>query len=138
MHHESIIGYLQTQASRTHFNSSLRQSYSAISAWVASAASEIIPDSQRNNYLKLVEPNEAYETGLRALTQENQPLWIFSLNYDLVIECLAAKFRIKLNAGCANILQGHVKRCAWRELRIRPDLPQILSLHSKRNLKSSA
>ena len=31
--------------------------------------------------------------------EENTPLWVFSLNYDLVIECFAAHFGIPLNSG---------------------------------------
>jgi hypothetical protein len=37
--------------------------------------------------------------GMRALAAENEPLWIFSLNHDVIVEALAARLSIPLHTG---------------------------------------
>jgi hypothetical protein len=40
-----------------------------------------------------------YYEGIAGLAARNAPLWIFSLNHDLMIECIAARYGIPTNAG---------------------------------------
>jgi hypothetical protein len=40
-----------------------------------------------------------YFAGLVALARDNAPLWIFSVNHDVLVECLAAHFGIPVTCG---------------------------------------
>ena len=44
----------------------------------------------------------SYYSGLSVLADHNRPLWIFSLNHDVIIECLASSLGIPLKAGFTN------------------------------------
>jgi len=56
-------------------------------------------------YRRQVERRDSYREGLQyfegiaRLAKNNQPLWIFSLNHDVLIECIAALFGIEVSAG---------------------------------------
>jgi hypothetical protein len=56
-------------------------------------------------YRRQVERRNSYREGLQyfegivPLTRENRPLWIFSLNHDVLVECIAALFGIEINCG---------------------------------------
>lgn len=40
-----------------------------------------------------------YLDGIVGLAEANRPLWIFSLNHDLIVECLALKYGVPTTAG---------------------------------------
>jgi len=40
-----------------------------------------------------------YFAGPGALVRDNAPLWVFSVNHDVLVECLAAHFGIPVNCG---------------------------------------
>ena len=40
-----------------------------------------------------------YLDGVAGLADQNVPLWIFSLNHDLIVESLAARHRMHVSAG---------------------------------------
>jgi hypothetical protein len=56
-------------------------------------------------YRRQVERRDSYREGLQyfqgivPLAQQNRPLWIFSLNHDVLVECIAALFGIEINCG---------------------------------------
>ena len=99
MHFEAILGYFQTQQIRSGSDRTAIQTYASLYSWFAWVISEMIFADHFRNLNSLLQPPEGYERGLRFLVQENRPLWIFSLNYDLVIECLCAALRIPLSSG---------------------------------------
>lgn len=74
------------------------QAYHALYAWLAQLVYQLL-------YRRQVERRNAYREGLQyfeglsALARRNHPLWIFSLNHDVLIECIAALFGIELNCG---------------------------------------
>lgn len=95
LHYESILGYLEVQARRER---SLSSHYHSIYAWLV----EII---YYKLYLKhcggaefIINRLELYR-GIFHLYQRNEPLWIFSLNHDSIIEMIAKKFSIPLFSG---------------------------------------
>ena len=51
------------------------------------------------NNSEFIHRNLAYYDGLSVFADNNRPLWIFSLNHDVIIECLCAKNDIRLNSG---------------------------------------
>jgi hypothetical protein len=99
MHYESMLGYFQMQSYRPNTPTSSKRSYHALYAWFSRVASEIISNHQAENYLRLTSPEPVHKRGLGALVQENRPLWIFSLNYDSAIECIATAGGIELHSG---------------------------------------
>jgi hypothetical protein len=47
----------------------------------------------------VVQDGLPYFAGLVALVRDNPPLWIFSVNHDVLVECLAAHFGVPVNCG---------------------------------------
>jgi hypothetical protein len=72
--------------------------YHALYAWLAQVVYQLL-------YRRQVERRDAYREGLQyfeglvPLARANRPLWIFSLNHDVLIECIAALFGIEINCG---------------------------------------
>lgn len=95
LHYESILGYLETQSRRSN---EFRQGYYGLYSWLVSLVYQLLYLRQVNNNALLNRQIDFYE-GLRSLAQANNPLWIFSLNHDLIIEAIASKFSIPLNCG---------------------------------------
>jgi len=95
MHYESLLGYLETQAVR---NLSMRQPYLGLYAFLVEVVYQILRLRHTLN-VDLIDHNLSWLEGIARLTQANAPLWIFSLNHDLVMECLAAKYGIPLHSG---------------------------------------
>lgn len=73
-------------------------SYHALYAWLAQIVYQML-------YRRQVERRNSYREGLQyfegivPLTRQNCPLWIFSLNHDVLVECIAALFGIEINCG---------------------------------------
>lgn len=74
------------------------QSYHGLYAWLAQVVSLFL-------YRRQVERRDSYREGLQyfdglaRLARRNQPLWIFSLNHDVLVECIAALFGIDVRCG---------------------------------------
>ena len=74
------------------------EAYHALYAWLAQIVYQML-------YRRQVERRDSYREGLQyfegivPLAQGNRPLWIFSLNHDVLIECIAALFGIEINCG---------------------------------------
>lgn len=95
MRYEGMLGYLQTQFMRS---ARFRNDYHGLYAWLVEAVYLIL-------YYRQIK-NEAYiTTGLRyiegvvGLARESNPLWIFSPNHDLMVECLCAKYELPMCFG---------------------------------------
>ena len=92
LHYENVLGYLETQFMR-------RSEYHHLYAWLVQMVYFILYYRHINNadYLRR---NLKYFSGLSAFADANKPLWIFSLNHDLIIECLATTMDdLPLSAG---------------------------------------
>ena len=95
MHYESILGHLQVQSQR---HSGAVQSYSGLYMFLSEIIYALLQERHLRN-VNYVERNIRYLDGIKSLAEENAPLWIFSLNHDLVIECFAADVGIPLKSG---------------------------------------
>ena len=95
VHYESILGHLETQFRRP---SSPRQEYHALYSWLVELVYFILYFRHVFN-IPYIEHNLRYFEGIANLAAEHSPLWIFSLNHDLIIECLAARYNLPLNCG---------------------------------------
>ncbi|MCK9462854.1 MAG: hypothetical protein M0R80_24795 [Proteobacteria bacterium] len=98
LHYESLLGYLETQFNRQH---RLRQEYHALYSWLVQMIYFILYFRHINNG-EYIKRSLGYFNGLSAFAAHNEPLWVFSLNHDLIVECLAITTGIPLNAGFTN------------------------------------
>lgn len=95
LHYESLLGYLETQFLR---HSPTSEHYHYLYSWLV----EMVYQLLYYRHIKNVYPIQSrlsYYSGLSVLAEQNRPLWIFSLNHDVIIECLANSLGIPLNAG---------------------------------------
>ncbi|HEY5283431.1 MAG TPA: hypothetical protein VIM14_11635 [Polyangia bacterium] len=95
--YEALLGHLQAQY-LNDAREGFAQAYHALYAWLAQVVSQLL-------YRRQVERRDSYREGLQyfegiaRLAQNHRPLWIFSLNHDVLIECIAALFGIEVNGG---------------------------------------
>jgi hypothetical protein len=72
--------------------------YHGLYAWLAQLVYQML-------YRRQVERRDSYREGLQYfeglahLAKANRPLWIFSLNHDVLVECIAALFGIEVSGG---------------------------------------
>jgi hypothetical protein len=95
MHYESLLGYVETQAIR---QSSSRHEYLGLYALLVEIVHHILRMRHTNN-AALIERNVASLEGMAKLAQGDHPLWVFSLNHDMIVECVAAKFGVPIHSG---------------------------------------
>lgn len=98
LHYESILGYLETQFQRT---SRFQQEYHALYSWLVQIVYYILYLRHTQN-VQYIERYLRYYEGIAQLAQQNLPLWIFSLNHDVIVEALATHCNIPLNCGFTN------------------------------------
>ena len=94
-HYESMLGYLETQYMRRHATS---ESYHQLYSWLVEMVYWLLYSRHLNN-IDYIENRLEYYAGLSELTERNRPLWVFSLNHDLLVECLAWRIGCSLRAG---------------------------------------
>ena len=95
MHYEALLGYLEAQSRRFL---PLLQEYHGLYSLIVEIVYRILR-IRHALCLGMIERNLGSLEGIAKLAQANAPLWIFSLNHDVLIECLAAKYRIPLHSG---------------------------------------
>lgn len=95
MHYENLLGYLQVQSQR---HSSPVQSYNGLYMFLSDIVYALLQERHLRN-VNFIERNIRYLDGIKSLAEENAPLWIFSLNHDLIIECFAADAGIPIKSG---------------------------------------
>jgi hypothetical protein len=95
MHYEAVLGYLQIQSRRKR---ELLQDYAALAGWLTETV--YLRLLRRHLHLAAhVNQGLRFIDGIVGLSQVHRPLWVFSLNHDCVIECLAAANNIAISAG---------------------------------------
>lgn len=95
VHYEAALGHLEAQYRR---HRPLAQQYHGLYSWLVELVYQLLYYRQVNNNAFLDKRLADYE-GIRSLTEHSTPLWVFSLNHDVMIEALAARFRIPLYSG---------------------------------------
>lgn len=97
LRYEDVLGYLETQFNRQLNSSVGRESYGLYS-WLVELLSHFLYLRHINNE-KYWRPSLRFLEGIVALASRNAPLWVFSLNHDVVVECLAALYAVPLSSG---------------------------------------
>jgi hypothetical protein len=95
IHYESILGYLETQFKR---RSPLSRDYHDLYTWLIEMVYHLLYYRHVKN-IQSIRHHLKFFSGLLSLVEQNTPLWVFSLNHDLIVECLAAAYGIPLNGG---------------------------------------
>jgi hypothetical protein len=73
-------------------------SYHSLYAWLAQVVSLALYRRQVS-HRSVFQDGLPYFAGLVPLVRDNAPLWVFSVNHDVLVECLAAHFGIPVNCG---------------------------------------
>ena len=94
MHYEALIGYIQTQSWRQRGS----QEYHGLEAFLVNLVYYLLYYRQVNNNRFLDQQLHYYE-GIRALVDANKPLWVFTLNHDVMIEMIASRLSIPVHCG---------------------------------------
>ncbi|QJD91656.1 hypothetical protein HH213_17125 [Duganella dendranthematis] len=98
VHYESLLGFLQVQFRRPGANS---QHYHSLYSWLVQTVYYKLYFRHVQN-LPFFEKHLPFYSGIKVLAEQNNPLWVFSLNHDLVLEALAAQFDIPIHSGFSN------------------------------------
>lgn len=98
LHYENILGYLETQFRRHNRRD---DPYHGIYVRLVEIISIILIERHIKNRDYIVR-NLRYFEGIQELAEQSKPLRIFSLNHDLLIECLSAHYKIPLSSGFSN------------------------------------
>ena len=108
MNYEHITGYLEVQRERQRARS---HEYYGLLAFL----SEIIYFLLREKHVlnaDYIERNIRCLDGIKTFVEKNKPLWVFSLNHDLIVECLSADVGIPLKCGFG----VETIRLPWRDI----------------------
>jgi hypothetical protein len=100
MHYENILGNLEVQFNRpsTARTGHLRQAYHGLYSWLVELVYHLLWFRHVQNE-SFIARSLRYLEGIAGLAGQNAPLWIFSLNHDSIIECLAAHYGVRLDCG---------------------------------------
>ena len=93
--YESLLGFLEVQFSR---HSPMSQQYHGLYAWLVDLIYHLLYFRHINN-TDYIRRNVGYYDGLFSLADKNRPLWVFSLNHDLIIECLSHGNDLPISSG---------------------------------------
>ncbi len=95
MHYESLLGFLETHYQQT---GPFQQKYFELYGFLIELVGYLLYLRHSINGAYITE-GLRYIDGVIGLAETELPLWIFSLNHDVVIECLAAEYQIPISCG---------------------------------------
>ena len=93
MNYEHIMGHLQVQGSRD-----ADEWYHRLLTFLSEIVYAMLKERHVLN-LELIAHGMSRLAGIAGLAEINRPLWVFSLNHDLIMECLAAHARLPMKSG---------------------------------------
>jgi hypothetical protein len=102
--YEALLKHLEAQYLEDAREGHAR-AYHWLYAWLAQLVSQILYRHQVERRASFREGLQYFE-GLARMAHANRPLWIFSLNHDVLVECIAALFGIEVSCGfsCARVM----------------------------------
>ena len=99
MHYEHMLGSLEVHFRR---HTPDRQAFYSLYGWLIELVYHLLYYRHVNSEHYLGRALRFIE-GIAGLANENTPLWIFTLNHDLIVECLAAHYNIPLDCGIHDV-----------------------------------
>ena len=97
LNYEQIIGNLEVRSHRTKEQEGFSHLRASMTEWVYLLLLE-----WHENNKDYIKRNIGLLDGMKEFCQRNSPLWVFSLNQDLIMECFAAYSGIPLSCGFTN------------------------------------
>lgn len=97
IHYEQIVGGLEVSIER-HENRDIRNDLLGIKTWLMELIYYLLYPRQIGNVQFNSTTINMYR-GIKSLLNGGHPLWIFTLNHDLMIECFAGENNIPLRNG---------------------------------------
>lgn len=97
LHYENIIGAIEADFLRER-DIAKRQELHGLHSFLLQSVHALLLERQVRNQHFCLGSLDSFE-GINVLADQNKPLWVFSLNHDLVFEMAAAKFSIPLKTG---------------------------------------
>jgi hypothetical protein len=79
-------------------STSLRGDYQHLYSWLVEMVSHILRLRQ-TLLTAFIERNITILEGIARLAESSAPLWIFSLNHDVIVECVAAAYGVPVHSG---------------------------------------
>lgn len=98
LHYENILGYLQTAHRRLDQDQGVGRQYHSLYVSMVSIVYALLYHRQVKNSEFINRALVPFE-GLAGLLPDAYPLWIFSLNHDIMIELLADRLGLALKDG---------------------------------------
>jgi hypothetical protein len=96
--YEALLAHLEGLASRYNVNQSDRDSAHYVLAWLYELIHDILSLYQAASYELCYPPNLPWYSTLGNLLSSEET-WVFSLNHDLFLECLAIDLKIPISYG---------------------------------------
>lgn len=103
--YEELLGQLQRLGDTPGKSQSDRDSYNYLFGVLYELVFSILFAYQRESYQTLYAINGAHFALLRNLLSEHETTWVFTLNHDLYLECLALDHRIPITYGDSGELE---------------------------------
>lgn len=97
MHYESIIGAIEVDFSRER-DAGRRSQLHGLRTFLLQTVHGLLLERQLKNFNYAMAALDSFE-GIQTLLKDSNPLWVFSLNHDVMFELLAAKFSIPVKTG---------------------------------------
>lgn len=110
LHYEAIIGHLEVLFQRARLTRS-KPDYSAPGTWLLDIVYALLYERHVRKAV-YIDANIHTLARIAEHSKKNSPLWIFSLNHDLIIECFAAKYGVPVNCGISGSATTFPKRDA--------------------------
>ncbi len=98
LHYESIIGAIETEILRSGADVQKYQDLHGIREWLLEIVYYLLYYRQVLN-ADYVQPRLPLFSGLAQLHEQSSPLWVFSVNHDLILEMLASHMSMKIKSG---------------------------------------
>lgn len=100
LNYEHIMGYLEVQSERERGRS---QEYHGLLGFLSEIVYALLKERHVLNG-PLIERRIRYLDGIKRFVEENKPLWVLSLNHDLLMECFSAHAGIRVKYGFSDEL----------------------------------
>ena len=107
LNYEHIIGNFEVRSQGTRAEEGYSYLRASMSEWVYLLLLE-----WHENNREFIKRNIGLLSGIKELSRMNSPLWVFSLNQDLIIECFSAHSGIPLRCG----FTGEIERLPLRDI----------------------
>lgn len=95
LHYENILGELQNKFVNGRNQDS---GHYSLYSWLIERVHDILYLRHTKNVNQISQLLRFFR-GIESLAARAKPLWVFSLNHDMIIECLGAQNKIPINAG---------------------------------------